>query len=171
MSKFNIYLADKLEVNKHYQKPDLIHDEISSLYYAVLDFTEMYKFSKWVIRFETIEVNFILKELRLIWEDIPQALNGLNSSDTASSVLEFVEQGYSRAIHMESLANKLIKVSIVDYESPVDAEQHSYFIPKQDYLVEWRSFLEKFINRLIEDDKIKPDDESIAAYLRLIPKP
>jgi hypothetical protein len=171
VGKFNVYLTDNLEVNKHYQKPDVLYDEISSLSYAMLDFTEMYKFSEWVIRFETIEFNFILKELRLIWEDIPEALNKLYSSDTASSVLAFTEQGYSRAIHMESFANNLIKVSILDYESRVDTKQHSYFIPKQDYLVEWRSFLEKFINRLVEDEKIKSDDESIVAYLRLIPKP
>jgi hypothetical protein len=167
MTTFNIYLADKLETNKHYQKPEFEEAEISKFYYALLDFTEMYKFSEWGIILDGHEFKFNLKELRLIWEDIPQTLSKVSNSISAS--LGIFAQGYNKLIIMEPMPDKLVKVSVVDYLNPNYLNGLSFVISKQEYINTWKDFLEKIIALLIEENYLESEEESIQAYLNQIP--
>src|SRR5688500_8816478 len=98
---------------EHYEPPDILKEEISPLYYAILNVGELYRLNRWHIQLAQARSTFYIDESSVIWGDIPRVLEGCIVPDVPVTWFELFEQGREISIAVEHVSSIESDVSLI----------------------------------------------------------
>ena len=176
---FKLIPPKELEVLCEYDFANISQFERSKLEYAVLLLGEKYFGNPWYIRLGEKKYRFRVENINSIWEELPSLLKHVTSAQPA--FFYFVEQGSDALLIAEPGSNPArVLVSVVPgflSSGRWHGEHHIDKMPElervpvkvQQFVEEWKTFINEIIKILVQEQFIQRSDPSINEYVDSLP--